>query len=202
MLDLPRRNFEELALGEKLPLRGNKVTRAIGRFPLKLFGWQAEGELPNVSKIVAIAAPHTSNWDFVIAMFAIFAIGLRVYWLGKHTLFESPLAPLMRWLGGIPINRQASKGAVQQVAEEFQKRPHFLLALAPEGTRKRVKKWKTGFYYIALEAQVPILPITINYHRKSIQFCPLLTPAGNIEADMPILQSYFSSEMGKKPQQF
>ncbi len=202
MLDLPRREFDELVLGEKLPKRGNRVTQTIGRFPLKLTGWKIEGDIPNVSQIVVIAAPHTSNWDFVIGMFVIFALGIRLFWMGKHTLFNSPLAPLMRWLGGLPVNRKASRGAVKQVAYEFQKRAQFILAIAPEGTRKRVTQWKTGFYYIAMAAQVPILPVTINYRRRAIQLCPILTPSGDIEADMPILKSYFSSEMGKKPNQF
>ena len=176
--------------------------RGIGRFYLKLTGWKIEGDVPNVSKPVIIAAPHSSNWDFVVGMAVILALGLRLYWMGKHTIFQTPLAPLMYWLGGVPVNRKASRGAVQQVTAEFQQRSQFLLAIAPEGTRKRVAEWKTGFYYIALEAQVPIMPATINYHRKAIQLCPILTPSGDIEADMPILKSYYSSEMGKKPNQF
>jgi 1-acyl-sn-glycerol-3-phosphate acyltransferase len=178
------------------------MTRVIGRFALKLIGWQIEGDVPNVSQIVIIAAPHTSNWDFVIGMFVIFALGIRLYWMGKHTLFHGSLAPLMRWLGGVPTNRTAAHGAVKQVAAEFNQRPQFILAIAPEGTRQRVTEWKTGFYYIALEAQVSILPVTINYQRKAIQLCPPLTPSGDIEADMPILKAYYSREMGKKPHQF
>ena len=202
MLDLPRRDFDELVLGEKLPKRGGKLLQRIGRFPLKLAGWQLEGDIPNVSQIVIIAAPHTSNWDFVIGMAVVLALGLRLYWMGKHTLFRTPLAPLMYWLGGIPVNRHAARGAVNQIATEFKKRPQFILAIAPEGTRKQVTQWKTGFYYIALQASVPILPVTINYHKKAVQICPPFAPSGNIERDLPILKSYFSSEMGKKPHQF
>ncbi|MCB8946180.1 MAG: lysophospholipid acyltransferase family protein [Ardenticatenaceae bacterium] len=202
MLDLPRRDFGELVLGEKLPRRGGRLLRGIGRFYLKLTGWKIEGDVPNVSKIVIIAAPHTSNWDFVVGMAVVLALGLRLYWLGKHTIFQGPLAPLMYWLGGIPINRQATQGAVKQVVTEFQNRSHFLLAIAPEGTRQRVPEWKTGFYYIAQAAQVPILPATINYHRKAIQIYPAFTPSGSLETDLPILKSYYSQEMGKKPNQF
>lgn len=202
MLDLPQRDFDELVLGEQLPRRGGKLLPAIGRFPLKLTGWKVEGDIPNLPQMVVIAAPHTSNWDFVVGMAVVLCLDLRLYWLGKHTLFRGLLAPLMYWLGGIPINRRASSGAVNQVVAEFQKRQKFFLAIAPEGTRKRVTEWKTGFYHIALQAEVDILPVTINYQRKAIQLRPPFTPTGDIEADLPLLKSYFSPEMGKKPHQF
>lgn len=196
------RDIGDMVLGEKLPRRGNKVIWGIGRFLFKLIGWKMEGDIPNVAKVVIIAAPHTSNWDFVIGMIVIFALGLRLHWLGKHTLFNGPLAPLMRWLGGLAVNRTAAHGAVKQVVDEFKRRQQFILAIAPEGTRKKVSQWKTGFYYIAEQAHVPILPVTINYHRQAIQICPVMIPSGDIDTDLPVLQSYFSSEMGKKPLQF
>lgn len=202
MSDSSRRDIKDVVLGEKLPRRGNGLIWGISRFIFKQIGWKMEGKIPNVAKAVIIAAPHTSNWDFVIGMIAIFALGLRLYWLGKHTLFKGPLAPLMRWFGGVPVNRTVSHGAVKQAAAEFERRQQFLLAVAPEGTRKKVKQWKTGFYYIATQAQVPILPVTINYQRRAIQICPVLIPSGDIDNDLPLLQSYFSSDMGKKPQQF
>jgi 1-acyl-sn-glycerol-3-phosphate acyltransferase len=196
------RDIKDVVLGEKLPRRGNRLIWGIGRFLFKLIGWKMEGEVPNVYKVVIIAAPHTSNWDFVIGMIVIFALGLRLHWLGKHTLFDGPLAPLMRWLGGLPVNRTAHQGAVKQVAAEFKRHQQFILAIAPEGTRKKVAQWKTGFYYIAAQAQVPILPVTINYQRRAIQICPVMIPSGDIETDLPLLQSYFSSDMGKRPHQF
>jgi 1-acyl-sn-glycerol-3-phosphate acyltransferase len=196
------RDIQDMVLGEKLPRRGNKVIWGIARFLFKLIGWKMEGELPNVAKAVIIAAPHTSNWDFVIGMIVIFALGIRLHWLGKHTLFTGPFAPLMRWLGGLPVNRTVARGAVKQVVAEFKRRQQFILAIAPEGTRKKVAQWKTGFYYIAEQAQVPILPVTINYQRQAIQICPVLIPSGDIDIDLPLLQSYFNSEMGKKPHQF
>jgi 1-acyl-sn-glycerol-3-phosphate acyltransferase len=197
-----RRNFGDLVLGQKLPRWGNQFLWRSGRFFLKLIGWQLEGDIPNVSQAVVLAAPHTSNGDFVKGMAVIFALGSRLYWLGKHTLFDGPLAPLMRWLGGIPVNRTVAHGAVKQVVQEFKQRQQFILAIAPEGTRRKVSQWKSGFYHIATQAHVPMLPVTINYQRKAIQICPMLTPSGDLETDLPILQSYFSSEMGKKPNQF
>ena len=196
------RDIKDMVLGEKLPRRGNRLIWGIGRFLFKLIGWKMEGEVPNVSKVVIIAAPHTSNWDFVIGMIVIFALGLRLHWLGKHTLFDGPLAPLMRWLGGLPVNRTTPQGAVKQVAAEFKRHQQFILAIAPEGTRKKVAQWKTGFYYIAAQVQVPILPVTINYQRRAIQICPVMIPSGDIDTDLPLLQSYFSSDMGKRPHQF
>ena len=120
------RDIRDMVLGEKLPRRGNRLIWGIGRFLFKLIGWKMEGEVPNVAKAVIIAAPHTSNWDFVIGMIVIFALGLRLHWLGKHTLFNGPLAPLMRWLGGLPVNRTAAHGAVKEVAAEFKRHQQFI----------------------------------------------------------------------------
>ena len=196
------KNFGESVLGEQIPRWGNGMSRGIGRFVLRLTGWKLEGDIPNLSKFVIIGAPHTSNWDFLLAISAIFALGVRIYWLGKHTFVNGFGSSLWRWLGGIAVNRAAAHGAVKQVVHEFKTRQHFVLGLAPEGTRKKVSQWKTGFYFIAQQADVPILPAALDYSRRVIQICPLLYPSGDVDNDLSILRSYYRSEMGKKPHQF
>ena len=121
------------------------------------------GDLPNCSRLVVIVAPHTSNWDFVVGIAARLALRLRIHWLGKHTLFRGLFGRWMRRLGGIPINRSAAHGAVEQVIQQFQTHKSFLVGLSPEGTRKKVPQWKSGFYHIAVGAEVPILPIHFDY---------------------------------------
>src|SRR5688500_6388849 len=124
--------------------------RHAGRFVLKVMGgWRVAGPFPDIPKAVVIAAPHTSNWDFIIGIAAKFDLELRVHWLGKHTLFRKPFAPFFRWLGGTPVQMTSSQGIVQQSVSMFENYNQYLLALAPEGTRKRVEEWKTGFYNIA-----------------------------------------------------
>jgi 1-acyl-sn-glycerol-3-phosphate acyltransferase len=120
--------------------------RAIGRTYLRLSQWQIEGSFPAESKLVAVVAPHTSNWDFSLGVAVVFALELRVSWLGKHSLFHTPLKGFFRWLGGIPVDRRASHGVVGACVKAFEAAPALLLALSPEGTRKGVSRWKSGFY--------------------------------------------------------
>ena len=188
--------------GERFPRRGNALTRATGRTLLRLFGWRIEGELPNVSKFVAIMAPHTSNWDFFFGLCAIFELGVRVDWVGKHTLFRRPWGTFMRFLGGTPIVRTESKGAVGQIVEAMRGRESYVLGLSPEGTRKRVNRWKTGFYHIARQAGVPILQTYFDYDRKIVGIGPLFSPTGQIERDLAEIQDFYRGMPGKHPAQF
>jgi 1-acyl-sn-glycerol-3-phosphate acyltransferase len=119
--------------------------------------------MPDCGKLVIIAAPHTSNWDFVFGMTGAFALGLELHWMGKHTLFKPPLGGVMRWLGGLAIDRRAAHGVVEQVADEFARRGQLLLVVTPEGTRSKVERWKTGFWHIARAAGVPILLGGLDY---------------------------------------
>jgi hypothetical protein len=160
------------ALPPSLPRSGGPLQRAIGRLVLGLWGWRIDGEIPDRSHLVAIVAPHTSNWDVVIAIAARSALGLDGRWLGKHTLFRGPAGPLFRWLGGIPVDRSAPHGVVGSVVQEFARTPALFLAIAPEGTRKQVSGWRTGFWHIARAAGVPILPIGIDWERRVIRIWP------------------------------
>lgn len=188
-------------LGDAIPRRGNALTRAIARFWLFVFRWRFEGDVPNVAKAVVIAAPHTSNWDFLLGMGVVFAVGVDVKWLGKHTFVRGPLGGVLRWLGGIPVDRRAPQGMVGRTIGEFARRERLLIGLAPEGTRKKVEKWKMGFYYIARGAGVPILPVYFDYGRRVVGFGPLVAPSGDVAADLEKIGSVYEGVVGRNPEQ-
>lgn len=187
--------------GDAIPRRGNMLTKAIARFWLFVFGWRFEGDLPNVAKAVVIAAPHTSNWDFLLAMAVIFAVGVDIKWLGKHTFVGGPFGGILRWLGGIAVDRRGSQGLVGQTVAEFARRDKLLLGLAPEGTRKKVERWKMGFYHIAQGAGMPILPVYFDYGRKVVGFGPLVEPSGDAAADMERIRFVYEGVVGRNPEQ-
>jgi len=182
-----------------MPRRGNAISKAFARALLALFGWRVTGQFPDRPKLVAIVAPHTSNWDFVVGILVVFALGLRVRFLGKHTLFKPPLGWLMRWLGGTPVVRETPQGAVGDAAEMIAREDRVLLAIAPEGTRIRGKPWRSGFYNIALAAKVPILPAAFDYGSKSLMLFPPFEPTGSFEADLPKLQALYAGVSGCNP---
>lgn len=183
-------------LPPSLPRRGNALTRALGRALLALAGWRVEGEFPDRPKLVAIVAPHTSNWDFALGIATVFALGLDVKFLGKHTLFNPWLGWFMRWLGGTPVRRETPQGAVADAAEMIARAPKVLLGLAPAGTRKRGAPWRSGFYHIAGAAQVPILPVGFDYGRKCVRLFAPLQPGGDYESDLVKLQALYDGVRG------
>jgi len=172
-----------------------------GRLFLKAFGWKVIGDFPKDAKFVAIAAPHTSNWDFPVFMAAVGYLRLHISFLGKHTLFKGPLGWFFYWLGGIPVVREGKSAAdvVDRAVEEFEKRDRLILGLAPEGTRSKVTKWKTGFYRIAVQAGVPILPAYLDASIKEIGFGDLFYPTGDMEADLKALQAFYAGKQGINP---
>ena len=167
---------------------------------LKLLGWQVSFSLPPRDKYVLVGAPHTSNWDFPLGLLAMCAVGLRFNWVGKHTLFKGPFGPLMRGIGGIPVDRRGSTGFIKKVIDIFDSRDHFVMAIAPEGTRSLTKQWKAGFYHIALAANVPIALGFIDYPHKRVGIDRLIEPSGDIEADFEILREYYQDIIGKRPE--
>ena len=179
-------------LPPSLPRRGNALSKGLARSLLSVAGWRVDGEFPDRAKMIAIVAPHTSNWDFIVGILVVFALGLRVRFLGKHTLFTPPLGWLMRWLGGTPVVRDTPQGAVADAAEMIGREERVLLAVAPAGTRTRGKPWRSGFYNIALAAKVPILPAAFDYARKSLRLFPLFEPTGDYEADLARLRSCYA----------
>ena len=170
--------------------------RTLGRAYLRLAGWRIEGAFPADPKYVVIVAPHTSNWDFPLGVALVFAVELRVSWLGKHSMFRTPFKKWLRWMGGIPVNRSASHGVVGECVRAFDAAPALMLALAPEGTRKGVSQWKSGFYLIALRAGVPIMPVGFDYREHVVRLMPLFKPSGNLEQDLPLIQGVFSHVQG------
>ena len=187
------------ALGPQLPKRGNRFSKALGRTMLRVFGWSIEGEAPALPKFVAIAAPHTSNWDFYFGIAAVFAMGIRVSWLGKHTLFRPPFGGFFRWLGGIPADRTVSHGLVEQTIHALNSHERLIVALAPEGTRKRVEKWRTGFYRIAQGARLPILLAYFDYSQRAVGLGPLFHPTGDLDADLEKILEFYRQFVGKRP---
>jgi 1-acyl-sn-glycerol-3-phosphate acyltransferase len=151
------------ALGSNIPQSGGVISRTIGRWALAAMRWRLEGEIPDRPKLVIIVAPHTSNWDFVVAVSAKLALGLDVRWFGKHTLFRGALGAFMRAMGGMPIDRSGSHDVVKEIVEEFRRAGRLVIGIAPEGTRKRVERWRTGFYHIAHGAGVPVVPVALDY---------------------------------------
>jgi 1-acyl-sn-glycerol-3-phosphate acyltransferase len=185
-------------LGPQIPRAGGVVSRALGRWTLRVLGWRIQGALPDLPKMVIIAAPHTSNWDFVVGIAVKQALGLRVTWLGKDSLFRGPLAPLLKFLGGMPVDRAKSNDVVSQVVSEFARRDRMIVALAPEGTRKRVERWRTGFYHIAHGAGVPILPVMLNWGAHALQIGEPFVTTGELDRDMAELQRRYLGISGRR----
>jgi 1-acyl-sn-glycerol-3-phosphate acyltransferase len=156
-------------------------------------GWTVFGTAPMPRKFVVIAAPHTSNWDFLYFIGATDGLNLDLSFMGKKTLFRWPFAQMMRDMGGIPVDRSKSTNAVDAMIAEFGRRDEFMLTIAPEGTRSRVGEWKTGFYNIAIGAKVPIVCGMIDYAKKTVGLGPALWPSGDYDADMLIIKSFYSA---------
>ncbi len=178
----------------------SSLFRGISILFLKLVGWRRVGRLPDLSKYVMIGAHHTSNWDAPIAIAILFSFRLKAYWLGKHTAFRWPFRGLLQWLGGIPVDRTKSADVVAQMVEELKKRAELVLLLAPEGTRKKVTRWKTGFYHIARGAKVPIVLSFLDYARKEGGLGPVFYPTGNFEADIAEILKFYAAVTGKHPE--
>jgi 1-acyl-sn-glycerol-3-phosphate acyltransferase len=177
------------------------ILRGLALLILKVCGWRREGKLPDIPKYVMIAAPHTSNWDFLFTMAVAFAFRLKICWMGKHTLFRRPFGPLLRLLGGIPIDRTKSRDTVSQIAQAFRETAKMVMLISPEGTRKKVKVWKTGFYHIARGANVPVLLAFLDYMRKVGGLGPLVYLTDNLEADMAVIRSFYATVTPRHPDQ-
>jgi 1-acyl-sn-glycerol-3-phosphate acyltransferase len=182
----------------------NTLLRAFSVSFLKVTGWTVKGNLPpDGNKSVLIAAPHTSNWDLPYTLMVAFALRLHIYWIGKEQLFKPPFRGLMRWLGGIPVQREtannlvaASVAAIKAASGPLQ------LIVPPEGTRSNTRYWKTGFYYIAVGAQVPIVMAYMDYKKKISGLGPVFHPSGNIELDMAKIKAFYAPFKGKNADQF
>ncbi len=179
--------------------RKKSMLSHISRWILNLLGWNILKQLPESPKYVAIAAPHTSNWDFPLGILTASAMQLKISWIGKHTLFHWPYGWFFRAIGGIPIERGTGANLSQQMAARFANSDSLVLAIAPEGTRSKLDHWKTGFYYIATAANVPIALACLDYKNKEVGISAAFEPSGDIQADFEIIREYYRDKVGKFP---
>lgn len=184
-------------VGESVPRSGGPIGKAVGVLALKILGWRIEGDIPDYPRLVVIVAPHTSNWDFPVGLATRYALRLDASWLGKHTLFRAPFGAIMRRWGGIPVDRSSSHDVVAHTIDTFTSRPRVFLVIAPEGTRKKVSRWKTGFWHIAKGAGVPILPVAFDWSSRVVRILPAFTPGENVEEDVAELQSRYAGVHGR-----
>jgi len=173
----------------------------LARWLLSLLGWRVAIRLPPVPRCVIIVYPHTSNWDFVIGYLAKVASGLRAHFVGKDTLFRWPFGGLLRRMGGIPVNRREPAGLTGQLAAEMARRARMWLAIAPEGTRSRTDHWKSGFYRLALAANVPVGLAYIDYRTRIVGLDDFLTLTGDEEVDLGRMRAFYADKVGRRPAQ-
>jgi len=188
------------ATPKAMPRAGGPFRRWLGRGLLRMLGWKLEGEFPEQQKLVLAAAPHTSNWDFVLAMCLIMALGVRVSYLMKKEAFIWPFGALFMRLGGIPIDRGAAEDIVDQIAGWYRDHEKVWVVITPEGTRSKVDKWKTGFLRIAERAEVPVCVVAWDYPSKCMHIGPCWETTGDHIADVEAIRSYISKNYtGRHP---
>jgi len=169
---------------------------------MRLAGWRIEGKLPDLPKFVLIGAPHTSNWDFVLFLGVIFTLRANVRFMGKAEIFRSPFGFFFRYCGGVPVERKKSTGLVEQMVNTCNKSESFILTIAPEGTRHHVQEWKSGFYHVALGANVPVFMGYLDYKNKIAGYGPQLTLTGDKEKDAATIRAFYSDKTAKYPELF
>jgi 1-acyl-sn-glycerol-3-phosphate acyltransferase len=169
---------------------------------MRLTGWRMAGNMPNIPKFVLIVAPHTSNWDFFFGALAYFVLRLETVWLVKESAIKGPWSALARHFGAGPIDRSNAHNVVHAYIAEFAKRDKMILTITPEGTRKKVADWKRGFYYVAVGANVPIVPVALDFSTRRVVILPPFTPTGQIENDLSHLKGLYHKGMAKHPENF
>lgn len=189
------------SIPESMPRTHHPMLQKFGRFMFDLLGWRFEGNAPDVAKAVVILVPHTSNWDFFMACFAKFALDLKASYLMKKEAFFWPFKRWLMWIGGIPIDRSQPTRIVTQVTKEYRDQSNMWLVITPEGTRKKVSKYKTGFVRIAHSARVPIIVVGLDYKKKAITFSKVVESTGRHEQDAQALYHYCRETFqGRNPQ--
>ncbi|MCY4356468.1 MAG: lysophospholipid acyltransferase family protein [Gammaproteobacteria bacterium] len=172
------------------------LLRLLSILVLILIGWRTRGEPLAHQRCVLIGAPHTSNWDFPLMLMVVLKLKLRIFWMGKHTLFPFPFGWFMKWLGGIPIDRTSAHNVVNETVEKFAQHDELVVLVPPEGTRKKVDHWKTGFYHIAHNASVPILLGYVNASAKEAGFADFFTPTGDLDKDFVEIMAFYKDMKG------
>ena len=176
------------------------LLQKIGQFFLTITGWKFKGDIPRSDRIILVAGPHTSNWDFLLALAFIFGLNLNVFWIGKHTLFKNGFSKIMRKLGGIPVDRASPELLMNEVSNIVKRKQGVIIAISPEGTRKTVERLKSGFLRIAKTTNSQILLAGIDFESKLIHLGKLFEPSGNTESDLLNVHNYFRQFKGKRPE--
>ena len=176
------------------------MLKILSRLILKLLGWHVDVTLPKEKKFVMIGAPHTTNWDLPIGLLCFWSVPVRITWVAKKQLFVGPFNYFFRALGGIPVDRSVHTGFIEQIAEQFNQREEMIFGLTPEGTRSRTEYWKTGFYYIALKAKVPICCAYVDFPSRTIGFGKMIMPSGDINKDFEQIKLFYQDKTGKYPE--
>lgn len=167
----------------------------------KILGWKIVGTIdPKLKKCVMIVVPHTSWFDFFVGVFTRGIVQLEMNFVAKKELFVFPFNFYFKWMGGTPLNRQKNENKVDAIASIFDKKEVFRLAIAPEGTRKKVEEWKTGFYFIAQKANIPIIPVAFDYGKKEVKIHEPYQTTNDIQHDFKVLKSYYNGVLGKFPE--
>lgn len=196
MNDLPRLSAQQL--GTAIPRRHNPTIAKLAQKFMDLAGWKIVGHIPDIPKAVILAAPHTSNIDGIYAIPTLLALDADIKLMGKKQLFQVPvLKHILKWAGVIAIDREKKGSTLQASIDRFQQESKLFLGIAPEGTRKYTEQWKTGFYYMAVGAKVPIIPVAMDYARKEVRFLEAFYPTGNIEHDLPELYERYAGVIPK-----
>ncbi len=183
------------------PFRVSGFMHGLAKFLLRLGGWRVEGRMPTPPRFVIIAAPHTSNWDAVLMLLAAYVFRIKISWFVKSQAFFFPLGIVVRYFGGIPIDRSRRHNVVEQAVAQFEKTENLILAVPPEATRKYAPYWKTGFYHIARGAGVPIVMSYLDFKRKVAGVGPTFIPTGDIEADFRVFEEFYTKVTPKYPDQ-
>lgn len=186
-----------LVIPAQYPRRDARITRAIGRWLMRMSGWRLKGELPDVPKLIISVAPHTSNWDFLVGMMALWALDIRISFIGKHTLFKGLFGRWLRSLGGIPVDRSKSHGVVGEVVDAFNASERLIFALAPEGTRTLAKGFKSGFLHMARGAKVPIVLAYFDFSERAICFGKVINASADVERDLQEVLDFYRPVRGK-----
>lgn len=176
------------------------LLRLFLKIGLRLTGWKVVGQLPDIPKFVIIGAPHTSNWDFVIFLALAFILKGDLRYMGKIELFRWPFTGFFIWCGGVPVDRSKSQGLVEQTVQAIQESDHFQLVITPEGTRKKVEKWKMGFYHIAKLANIPVSTGYVDSVTKTCGIGPTFTLTENMDIDIKNIQAFFKDKVGVNPE--
>lgn len=176
-----------------------ELLRMLSILGLRVIGWRIVGKPTHAARFVLCGAPHTSNWDFPLMLMVMLKLGVDVHWMGKDGLFRFPFGWLMRWLGGIPIDRSKNNNTVVQMVEVFNRATELVVLIPPEGTRAHAQRWRTGFYHIAYGAKVPIQLGYLDAATRTAGFGPAFEPSGDIDRDLPQIQAFFQDKQGLRP---